>query len=247
MILQGTYQGKPIHFDLSKGEDLSIPVKRGADSVEAFYIPHAEMQAFRAGSFVGSVQEGGACNCENILFNAHGNGTHTECVGHVSKAHHFLPDSLDRHFFIARLVSIEARTNQAGDRLIEAEQIPDDLPEAIIIRSLPNFDGKKSLKYSGTNPTFLHPETATLLREKGVKHLLVDLPSVDKEEDSGALAAHKNYWNYPASPRMDATITELIYVPDTIPDGIYLLNLMTASMQSDAVPSKPMIYPVLTR
>lgn len=238
MILQ-TEQGQ---FDLKQGFDLSIPVRRGENSVEAFYIPHAEMEPFRGGDFVGSVALGGACNCENIKFNAHGNGTHTECVGHVSKEANYLPDSLKSHFFHALLISVVPMQNEDGDYLVHAHHIPAELPEALIIRTLPNNDNKLFKKYSGTNPIYLHPDAATKIRELGVKHLLIDQPSVDKEEDGGALAAHKNYWNFPTNPRMDATITELIYVPDEIKDGRYLLNLMTASMESDAVPSKPMIY-----
>ncbi|MDX5320597.1 MAG: cyclase family protein, partial [Bacteroidota bacterium] len=152
MILQ-TKNGQ---FDLDKGFDLSIPVRRGENSVEAFYIPHAQMEPFRAGGFVGSVPEGGACNCENILFNAHGNGTHTECVGHVSKEPHYLPETLFRHFFVAELVSIQPSHQENGDYLILPEQVPNELPEAFIIRTLPNSSEKKYKKYSGTNPVYLH-------------------------------------------------------------------------------------------
>lgn len=238
MILQ-TQHGR---FNLDQGLDLSIPVRRGENSVEAFYIPHAQMEPFRAGGFVGSVPEGGACNCENIHFNAHGNGTHTECVGHVSKEAHYMTETLHRHFFEAVVLSIYPEAQDDGDHIIQAHQIPNELPEAFIIRTLPNSNEKKTKKYSGTNPVYLHPDAATKIREAGVKHLLIDQPSVDKEEDGGALAAHKNYWNYPNHPRLDATITELIYVSESIKDGRYLLNLMTSNMESDAVPSKPMLY-----
>ena len=78
----------------------------------------------------------------------------------------------------------------------------------------------------------------------GVKHLLIDLPSVDKEKDDGALLAHKAFWNIPKAPRLDATITEFIYVPDTIEDGTYLLNLMIAPFHNDATPSKPILYKI---
>lgn len=238
MILE-TKHGR---FNLDQGLDLSIPVRRGENSVEAFYIPHARMEPFCAGGFVGSTAEGGACNCENIHFNAHGNGTHTECVGHVSMEPHYMPDTLHRHFFEAVLLSITPETQENGDHVIQEHQIPNVLPEAFIIRTLPNSNEKKTKKYSGTNPVYLHPDAATKIREAGVKHLLIDQPSVDREEDGGALASHKNYWNYPEHPRLDATITELIYVSESIQDGNYLLNLMTSNMESDAVPSKPMIY-----
>ena len=45
--------------------------------------------------------------------------------------------------------------------------------------------------------------------------------------------------------RMDATITEFIYVPNTVEDGEYLLNLMIAPFENDATPSKPILYKII--
>ena len=74
-----------------------------------------------------------------------------------------------------------------------------------------------------------------------MRHLLLDLPSVDPEHDGGALAAHKAFWGLPDRPRHGATITELIAVPDTAEDGLYLLNLQTAALENDASPSRPIL------
>jgi hypothetical protein len=41
---------------------------------------------------------------------------------------------------------------------------------------------------------------------------------------------------------MDATITELIYVDDSIENGLYMLDIQIASFQSDASPSRPLLY-----
>jgi arylformamidase len=56
------------------------------------------------------------------------------------------------------------------------------------------------------------------------------------------LAAHHTFWQYPAQPRTHCTITELIYVNNSIPDGLYLLNIQIASFEIDASPSKPVLY-----
>ena len=123
-------------------------------------------------------------------------------------------------------------------------------PEAVVIRTLPNLNEKLSKKYSNTNPPYLDENVATFLRESGVKHLLIDLPSVDKEKDEGKLLAHKAFWNVKnvdilnEDARLDATITELIYVKDEILDGSYLLNLQIASFENDASPSKPVLYEI---
>ena len=37
-------------------------------------------------------------------------------------------------------------------------------------------------------------------------------------------------------------MTELIYVPEEIPDGRYLLNLQIADFTSDAAPSRPVLF-----
>ncbi len=117
-------------------------------------------------------------------------------------------------------------------------------PEAIVIRTTPNIDSKINAHYSNTNPPYIEHEAAIWLREIGVKHLLIDLPSVDREYDAGKLMSHHAFWNYPENTRMDATITELIFVHNNIKDGSYLLNLQMASFENDASPSKPVLYKI---
>jgi hypothetical protein len=100
------------------------------------------------------------------------------------------------------------------------------------------------------------PHTDLLLAERLlcflIQHLLIDLPSVDKEKDEGKLLAHKAFWNVTdvndlnLDARLEATITEMIYVPDNVADGSYLLNLQIASFENDASPSKPVLYLYLT-
>ena len=125
------------------------------------------------------------------------------------------------------------------EKLVKAEEV-----EALVIRTLPNSIFKRSMHYSHTNWAYLEEEAAKYIRECGIKHLLIDLPSVDREKDEGRLLAHKAFWNYPKNTRHDATITELIYVPAKIDDGQYFLNLQIASFENDATPSKPVLYKI---
>ena len=83
------------------------------------------------------------------------------------------------------------------------------------------------------------------LVQSNVKHILVDLPSVDKEVDGGLLEAHHAFWRVPDHPRHGCTITELIHVPDSAPDGLYLLNLQVAPMENDAAISRPVLHPLV--
>ena len=116
--------------------------------------------------------------------------------------------------------------------------------EAIVIRTLPNTKDKLSRQYSNSNPPYLLEEAAIYLRQKGIKHLLIDLPSVDKEKDDGQLLAHHAFWNVNDKIRLDATITEFIYVPNKVKDGPYLLNIQIAPFENDASPSKPILYKI---
>ena len=125
------------------------------------------------------------------------------------------------------------------------ENLLEDGINAIVIRTVPNPESKKNINYSSTNPAYLDQEATKYIRDCGIDHLLIDLPSVDREEDNGELLSHHAFWEYPENTQFHRTITELIYVPTTLDDGIYLLNLQTSSFQNDAVPSRPILFPII--
>ena len=235
--------------DLSTPVDLSIPLRQGAENPNCFYAPPPAFWPVEAGSFIGSTARGGPVNFFNVTFNPHGNGTHTECVGHIARERYVLGDCLKEMHFFAKLASLYPQKTDAGDRVILRSQLEEALAkneaDALIIRTLPNDDLKTRTNYSGANPPYLHHEAAQYIVACGVQHLLLDLPSVDREEDGGQLLAHKAFWQYPDAVRERCTITELIYVPNDVKDGFYLLNLQTAPFELDASPSKPVIYKIL--
>jgi kynurenine formamidase len=244
MIIHFRFNDSDCKADLSRPIDLSMPLTTGSEGVQAFYLPPMELEPFRAGTFVGDVAQGGACNVNKVTLNPHGNGTHTETVGHITREKETVFDSVKKFWFIADLVSVNP-SKLFEDLVIMPEQLEKvltDPHEALIIRTRPNGKEKLSRHYSGTNPAYLHHDAARMICEAGVRHLLIDLPSVDREEDGGKLKAHHAYWNHPENTRREATITELIYVPDEVPDGSYLLNLQVISIMNDASPSKPVIY-----
>jgi kynurenine formamidase len=199
------------------------------------------------------VSEGSSTNFNNIFFNPHGHGTHTECLGHITHDFYSINQCLKQFFFFAELISVEPAISN-DDLIITKDQIEnllnDKLPEALIIRTLPNSDAKKSKNYSNSNPAYLTEAAAIYIREIGIQHLLIDLPSVDREEDEGKLLAHKAFWNVKntknlnSDARLNCTITEMIYVENQVVDGSYILNLQIASFENDASPSKPVLYKI---
>lgn len=239
---------KKVEVDLSKPLDISIPLSASKENPIAWYLDAPTIQAVQDGDWVAKVSEGASINFNNIAFNPHAHGTHTECLGHITAEFQSINETLKDFFFIAEVISVEPET--VGENLIISEKqikkaLQNKTPEALIIRTLPNENEKKSKKYSHTNWPYLHHKAAQYCSEIGVKHLLIDTPSVDKEKDDGKLLAHKAFWQYPEKPRMQATITELIYVPVTISDGSYILNLMIAPFCNDASPSKPILYKLI--
>jgi len=239
------HNGKRWTADLRTGFDLSIPVSVDG-KLNAYYAKPVQMEPFEMGNWVGSVEQGASVNYRNIFFNPHGNGTHTECVGHIDQQIHSVNAHFKQFHCLAQLITVTPEIASNGDRIILPTQLPQlEGVDAVIIRTLPNDDSKRERVYSGTNPPYLHHETVLKLVENGCRHLILDLPSIDREEDGGQLLGHRAFWNYPAAPRMDCTVTELAFVPNEAHDGLYLLNLQVAPFENDAAPSRPVIYPLM--
>lgn len=236
-----TWKGRQWKADLSDPLCIAIPLTTNGPQPNAFFAPLYEATPHRAGDWVGDTHLGASVNFFDVRLNPHGNGTHTETVGHISKERYPVHHALKGGRFIAQLISVYPVQYDNGDRVINELEWEAEV-EAIIIRTLPNHPDKMGRQYSGTNPPYLHFSLARKMAEHQIQHLLLDLPSVDREEDGGKLEAHKAFWSYPENPRTHATITEMIYVDNDIPDGLYLLELQIPAMELDAAPSRPFLY-----
>lgn len=238
-------------YNLAQGQSIAMQLVPFSASPKCFWAPNFEAEPVRMGDWVGSVNQGAPVNFYNVRLNPHGNGTHTECVGHISHEPYRIYECLKTYIHQALLISITPETLPNGDKIItrklleaSCQALTTQHLKALIVRTLPNTETKQHLDYSGSNPCYFEPAACQWLAQINVEHLLVDLPSVDREEDAGALAAHKAYWQYPSSDvRVHCTITELIYVPDFIADGHYALSLQIAPFGLDAAPSNPVLYP----
>ena len=236
--------------ELIDGVDLSIPLRgNGKENPTAWYVEPPSMEPVRGNGFVGSVAEGGAVNFRTISFNPHGHGTHTESLGHITKDIKGVDDIFRSGpaFFPCQVLSVHPHQMPNGDSVIDVDQLQDLMGkhsvDALVVRTLTNDPDNARCDWSNTNPPYFDAEAMTWLVERNVNHLMVDLPSVDREVDGGALAAHHAFWTYPDNPRHHSTITELIFVPETLQDGRHLLNLQTAAFDIDATPSRPVVIP----
>ena len=171
--------------------------------------------------------------------------------------------SLNEEFIPSTLITVTTKKSSesyipdlnAEDNIITKKEIKKCLEKtnpyfikAVIIRTLPNSEEKKRKNYMNENSCFFSIEAISYLVSLGVKHLLVDTPSVDRLFDDGYLTAHNIFWETEKkkfNPKSrNKTITEMIYVADSINDGQYLLNLQIPPFISDAAPSRPILYSI---
>ncbi len=241
MICTIQHNSKKHQIDLSKPIDISMPLHFTKKNVVAWYQKTPKYKVIR------SVAKKGCTNFNAISFSPHAHGTHTECVGHITKDFLSVNKLFKQFFFLAEVITVVPEKLDK-DFVISKKQLQYALGNkkrsAVVIRTLPNTDEKFSKNYSNTNPPFLLEEAVIYLRDKGVQHLLIDLPSVDKEKDKGRLLAHKAFWNFDGAIRYDATITEFIFVPNHVEDGTYFLNIQIAPFENNATPSKPILYAI---
>ena len=245
---------------------LAIPVRFNDAQPACFGSAPATASPLQAGSFIGDVQRGGSCNVPVLTLNPHCNGTHTETVSHV------VSESITPAHIAPTLVPCTLLTVKPGvaattseqyrpplnphDTVITANMLKKCLADAdanflsaLVIRTLPNTDAKLSMDYH--DAPFFTREAMQYLLSKGVEHLLVDFPSIDRMNDDGHLTAHHLFWNLEEDShrlrdgaRTHCSVTELIYVPDSVEDGRYLLSLQVTAFALDVSPSRPLLIPI---
>ena len=261
--------GRAVQVELDRPCDLALPLDPHGGQPRHFGAPTARAVPLVLGEFTGAVAQGASCNCEVLTLVPHCNGTHTECVGHLTRevvhAYRTVPKGL------VPAVLLTVRPERAGatrEGTEPAPQAQDELltraalerawpgrpwtqPRAAVLRTTPNDADKATRDYSGRAPAYLSREAAEWLCARGIEHLVVDLPSIDREHDAGWLTAHRVFFGLPpgaselaAAQRPHATITELAFVPDALADGVYLLELQVPAIAGDAVPSRPLLYEV---
>jgi kynurenine formamidase len=247
------YLDRDQYIDTDFPLDISNVLSNTNSNLRAWHVGFPKMEPVIENGFIGSVAAGGSVNFRNIFFNPHGHGTHTECLGHITPTVHSINKTLKSYFFSAQLITIvptllKNSSDNNLDKIILKEQLEAVLKgkhcEALIIRTSPNSEDKKHLNYTSTNPAYLDINCIDIVNEIGCKHLLIDLPSVDRESDGGNLVFHHAFWQVPDNPQFDKTITELIFVDDLIEDGNYILELQTAPFENDASPSRPVLYQI---
>lgn len=265
--------GRRYGVNMDDCHDLSIPLQFDGRQPSFFGAAAAHSDALKAGSFTGDVRQGGTCNCSTYSLTPHCNGTHTECVGHITSDRISVRDIAREVLVPAQLLTVMPETTQStsehsvpapqpGDTLItraslERAALSHDLTgcRALVVRTLPNAPDKQFRDYDAAHPpAYFSSDAMHWIVALGIDHLVVDLPSVDRANDQGQLTAHRVFWGMPPvvtealhATRAHATITELAYIDEAIADGLYLLNLQVAPFSADAAPSRPFLMTLIAQ
>jgi kynurenine formamidase len=240
--------------------DLSTPVDFDGVQPTFFGLPRAAQEAIQGGGFIGDTEQGGGCNCRQITLCPHGNGTHTETVQHLRASAPAPAEVMDQVLVCAQLISVDTTTlaqseesyskwGEPEDRVISREALIKAAgaaphPDALIIRGLNETTNPQAANYDATWAPYFTFEAIDWLHHTGLRHLIIDLPSVDRHDDGGELPNHHRFW---CALGDQATITEMAAIPNTLLDGLYLLNLQVPHLLTDAVPCRPLIMPITER
>ncbi len=269
MKLRFELAGQEYEFDSRAGRSIAIALDFDGPQPSHFGAAPAKREPLRAGDFVGRTQLGGSCNVDCVQLIPHCNGTHTETVGHIVNEAVPVGERVQGALLPARLVTVAPVAWRDASETYVPQPDPDELvvsaaslreqwpaqdafaAEAIIIRTLPNDDSKRFRQYAEQPAPFFTIEAIELLNEMGIRHLIVDLPSLDRIHDEGRLTCHHRFWHVPdgghemtAETERDKTVTEMVFVPNSLADGVCLVDLQVAPFLADAAPSRPIVYPL---
>jgi arylformamidase len=255
--------------DFRAAVSLALPLDFDGPQPQHFGAPRATSTAFHSGDFEGDVARGSSCNCSSVTLIPHCNGTHTESVSHLTlqqrPLHTFVPVAP----MPALLLTVEpqdAATSgedsepapQAGDQMITRagllaawQRCGNDARHPAAVATPCVLLLRTRAATAGPNPAYLSRQLMQEIVARGIRHLVVDLPSVDRSEDEGHLTAHRLFFGLPAgsidhaqATRADCTITELAHFPRQLADGPCALQLQLPAFSGDAVPSRPVYLPL---
>jgi len=245
---------KIYQIDLTSAVCLAIPYDYGGSQPNFYDAPPGKAVPFQQRKFFGEVKNNNGCNVMVINQNIHCTGTHTECAGHILEKDIYIHDVLLPGFIHSELISVTPKKWSETEESYHSDVNDDDMVitkmdleeklshsrEGLALRTLPNTKEKLAQKYKPSNTVFFTTDAITFLNDLGIKHLVVDIPSLDRTNDNGMLGNHHRYFE--AKPPFKKTITELAFIPDSLDDGLYFMVIEIPPMRLDAAPSRPFLF-----
>ncbi|MAQ73822.1 MAG: hypothetical protein CMG22_01090 [Candidatus Marinimicrobia bacterium] len=241
-------------IDHRYGRCLSIPYQYNGEQPNFYHAPKGKARPMNQDGFIGETSDGKGCNVVTIEQNIHCTGTHTECAGHILSDSISINDVLKHEYYYTELISVSPVSSEFcdenyhfplkdRDKLITRTMINGKIPknsQGLVIRTTPNSLSKMNKKYNSSNTPFFTTNAIQYINDIGIKHLVVDTPTIDRYSDGGILGNHHLFFE--KKPPYKKTITEMAYIDDKIIDGSYIMTIEIPPMVLDAAPSRPFIF-----
>ena len=256
----------------SAWHDAAVRIRPDGASPHAFGLPAAREVPFPiGGGRVLRVEDGASVNCDGLHLHPHGDGCHAESVAHVLPADD--ARALAGRAMLAATppllcgllldVATEplgatgeryAGLHDAADRVLarralerawqDARAVALDLPVEALLLRVYRPPLAESFDFSGSAAPYPTAEALDLLVGLGARWLIVDLPSIDREDDGGSTPNHRRWWGLDGGdghaldgPPALRGIVELARFPAALPAGPVAVALGLAPIESDAVPA----------
>ncbi len=265
MRLTFLVHGKAWVCDESAGCDATLPFDPALRGGRAFGLRPTTVAAVEIGGGRSlRVDDGAPVDCADVMLNPHGGGTHVECVGHIvadawTLADVEMPGLLPATLLEVKVEALGGCGEHAGgksagtDRVLTARALTEawdacgveGFDEAIAVRTDAASALPVGADWTGTNPPYPTIEAMDWLAGRARSLLVLDLPSLDREDDGGTTPNHRRWWGLPDGARTlgavaapQRLICELArFGPDLAP-GPHLLRLDVAPIASDAAPAR---------
>jgi len=251
------YNNKSYMIDLSMGQCISIPYNYNGEQPNFYNADAGTSEPMIQGNFVGNISNNKGCKVSIIKQNIHCSGTHTECVGHILDKNIFIHEILDQKYHFTKLLTLQpinAKLTKENyhckladsDFLITKKMIIDKVPDnctGLVIRTIPNDKSKKRINYSSKNTSFFTSDAIEYINNLGIKHLVVDMPTIDRYDDGGILGNHHLFFE--KIEPYNKTITELAFINNRIKDGLYFMSINIPPMMLDAAPSRVFLFKIM--
>ena len=99
MIVNFETENQTYKINAENPLDISIPLNFNGAQPNAYGVEKASSKPCEAGNSIGDTRQNGSCNFEQYKFIPHCNGTHTECVGHITNERISIRDCLQDRLF----------------------------------------------------------------------------------------------------------------------------------------------------
>ena len=229
-----------------------------------------------SGVFIGDVEQGGSCNVDILHLSPHklthlqtethiiSEGTNISDLGLIEGFALVVDlsgwmglekdETLDSNGRKSTNSISVAQLQYAVDEAIGQVLSPEQRFNLLAIKTRLSLD-REDTDYTGRDPLHLEPEVAQFIHDyheivgnpgRQIQTLILDLPSIDREDDGGLLLAHRNYFGIKdgKSQGEKRSLVEFAYLRG-LETGLYYCQIHPYPIQTNAIIVNPVFYPLI--